>query len=152
MARRNNGIFGAEHRLWLLFPVVLVAPAGLMIFGIGSDRGWSWPFPYIGLGFIGFGWGCAGDLSMAYLMDCYPEMVLEGMVGVSVIKNTLGCIFTFANSSWLSAQSISMVFIKIGILSFLFLMATAPMIYWGKYFRQKTAKSYKEFIHIRDGH
>jgi hypothetical protein len=54
--------------------------------------------PYVGLGMIGFGWGCAGDLSMAYLMDAYPEMVLEGMVGVAVINNTLACIFTFTAS------------------------------------------------------
>ncbi len=35
---------------------------------------------------------------MAYLMDCYPEIVLEGMVGVAVINNTLACIFTFTVS------------------------------------------------------
>ncbi len=54
--------------------------------------------PYVGLGMIGFGWGCAGDLSLAYLMDCYPEMILEGMVGVAVINNTLACVFTFTAS------------------------------------------------------
>lgn len=47
---------------------------------------------------IGFGWGCAGDLSMAYLMDAYPDMVLEGMVGVATINNSLACIFTFVCS------------------------------------------------------
>ena len=95
MAKRNNGIAEAEHRLWLMFPAAIFSPLGLILFGIGSDRGWSWPWPYVGLGFIGFGWGCAGDLSMAYLMDAYPEMVLEGMVGVAVVNNTLACIFTF---------------------------------------------------------
>ena len=90
MTKRNNGIFEAEQRLWLMYPVALISPAGLMLFGIGSDKGWKWPLPYLGLGFIGFGWGCAGDLSMAYLMDAHPKMVLEGMVGVAVIHNTTG--------------------------------------------------------------
>lgn len=98
MARRRNGISEAEDRLWLLFPSAVINPAGLMLFGIASGEGMPWPAPYVGLGLIGFGWGCAGDLSMAYLMDAYPEMVLEGMVGVAVINNSLACIFTFVTS------------------------------------------------------
>ncbi|RAO67715.1 uncharacterized protein BHQ10_003727 [Talaromyces amestolkiae] len=151
MARRNNNIFEAEQRLWLMFPVALIAPAGLMLFGIGSDRGWSWPWPYVGLGFIGFGWGCAGDLSMAYLMDAYPDMVLEGMVGVSVINNTIGCIFTFSAQYWIDAQSLSLVFVEIGVLSFVCIMTTAPMIYWGKNCRRWTQKRYQAFVEMRDG-
>ena len=102
MAKRpsRGGISEAEDRLWLLFPSAIINPAGLMLFGIGSGKGWSWPAPYVGLAMIGFGWGCAGDLSMAYLMDAYPDMVLEGMVGVAVINNTLACIFTFTASEF----------------------------------------------------
>ncbi|CAI7627935.1 unnamed protein product [Penicillium glandicola] len=151
MAKRNGGIFEAEHRLWLLLPVAFVGPAGLMLFGIGSDKGWDWHLPYLGLGFIGFGWGCAGDLSMAYLMDAYPDMVLEGMVGVSVINNTIGCLFTFTAQNWLDAQTLSQVFIAIGILSFCFIMTTVPMIYWGKKCRKMTRKQYEAFLRLRDG-
>lgn len=107
MAKRpgRNGISEAEDRLWLVYASALINPAGLMLFGIGSSKGWDWPGPYVGLGMIGFGFGCAGDLSMAYLMDAYPDMILEGMVGVAVINNTLACIFTFTcsrsfSSSW----------------------------------------------------
>jgi MFS family permease len=151
MAKRNNGIFEAEMRLWLLLPVAFIGPTGLMLFGIGSDKGWNWPWPYVGLGFIGFGWGCAGDLSMAYLMDAYPDMVLEGMVGVSVINNTIGCIFTFSAGYWMDAQTLAQVFIAIGVLSFFFIMTTIPMIYWGKRCRQLTRKQYETFLRIRDG-
>ncbi|KAJ5107694.1 hypothetical protein N7456_004369 [Penicillium angulare] len=152
MAKRNHGIFEAEQRLWLLFPVAFIGPAGLMLFGIGSDKGWNWPLPYLGLGFIGFGWGCAGDLSMAYLQDAYPDMVLEGMVGVSVINNTIGCIFTFSAQYWLDAQTLSQVFIALGVLSWASLMTTAPMIYWGKKCRRLTQKRYENFLRLRDGH
>ncbi len=119
--RYRNGMTEAEDRLWLLLASAIISPAGLMLFGIGSGEGMNWPAPYVGLGMIGFGWGCAGDLSMAYLMDCYPEIVLEGeqqcrrlfsclghtltflalalgMVGVAVFNNTLACVFTFTAS------------------------------------------------------
>lgn len=151
MTKRNGGVMEAEFRLWLLFPTACIFPVGIWIFGYGTQHAWAWPAPYVGLGFIGFGWGCAGDLSMAYLMDCYPEMVLEGMVGVSVINNTIGMIFSFGASQWLAASGVQNTFIAIGVLSFAFLMTTAPMIYFGKRCRRWTRKRYERFLEIRDG-
>lgn len=150
MAKRNNGISEAEHRLWLMYLPGIISPIGLILFGVGTDKVWSWPVPYVGLGFIGFGWGCGGDLSMVYLMDAYPDMVLEGMVGVSVINNTLACIFTFVCSIWLDEHSVSEVFITLGILSFVFMIGTTiPMMMFGKACRRWTRTKYNEFLHSR---
>lgn len=150
MAKRNNGIAEAEHRLWLMLPAAIISPLGLILFGIGTNNGWSWPVPYVGLGFIGFGWGCAGDLSMAYLMDCYPDMVLEGMVGVAVVNNTLGMIFTFATGSWLEAQTVTSTMCEIGALSCVFILTSLPMMIYGKAARRWTLGRYKDFITTRD--
>ncbi|QDS68886.1 hypothetical protein FKW77_007690 [Venturia effusa] len=150
MAKRNGGIAEAEHRLWFMFPTALISPIGLILFGIGTNNGWDWPVPYVGLGFIGFGWGCAGDISMAYLMDCYPDMVLEGMVGVAVVNNTIGMIFTFGTSYWFEAQSVTGVMCIIGGLSFIFIMTSLPMMIWGKAARRWTLRRYTEFLVTRD--
>ena len=151
MTKRNGGVMEAEMRLWLLFPTACIFPVGIWVFGYGTAHGWAWGAPYVGLGFIGFGWGCCGDLSMAYLMDAYPEMVLEGMVGVSVINNTIGMIFSFGASQWLNASGVQNTFIAIGVLSFVFIMTTAPMIYFGKKSRRWTRGRYQRFLQIRDG-
>lgn len=151
MARRRGGIAEAEDRLWLMFLSALINPAGLMLFGIGSSKGWNWPGPYIGLAMIGFGFGCAGDLSMAYLMDAYPEMVLEGMVGVAVINNSLACVFTFVTSYWIDASGLANTFIAIGVLSLVFHATTIPMLIWGKSCRRWTQRRYKRFLYLRDG-
>jgi MFS family permease len=151
MTKRNGGVMEAEFRLWLLFPTACIFPVGIWVFGYGTQHGWAWPAPYVALGFIGFGWGCAGDLSMAYLMDCYPEMVLEGMVGVSVINNTIGMIFSFGASKWLGVSGVQNTFIAIGVLAFVFIMTTAPMIHYGKRCRRWTRKRYERFLEIRDG-
>jgi MFS family permease len=149
-AKRRGGLREAEDRLWLMYLCAILSPAGMLIFGIGSANFWSWPAPYVGLGLIGFGWGCAGDLSMAYLMDAYPDMVLEGMVGVSVINNTIGCIFTFATSPWLAASGTQNTFIATGVLDFVFIMLTIPMMIWGKSARRWTRGRYEEFVRTRD--
>jgi MFS family permease len=151
MAKRNGGVSEAEHRLWLMFLTVAIFPAGLLIFGIGSNDGWAWPAPYVGLGFIGFGWGCAGDLSMAYLVDAYPDMVLEGMVGVATVNNTIGMIFSFVASKWIDKSGVKDTFIAIGVLAFVFLLTTLPMIIYGKQARRWTRDRYQRFLQIRDG-
>ncbi|KAE8441710.1 hypothetical protein EG329_004539 [Mollisiaceae sp. DMI_Dod_QoI] len=150
MAERRNGIREAEDRLWMMYPCAIISPAGMLLFGIGTAYGWSWPPCYVGLGLIGFGWGCAGDLSMAYLMDAYPEMVLEGMVGVSVINNSLAMVFTFTASDWLAASGTRDCFIGIAVLDFFFVCLTIPMMIWGKQCRRWTLGRYKEFVRIRD--
>lgn len=151
MTRRNNGIQEAEFRLWLLLPASICFPLGMFLFGVGSAYGWSWPAPYVALGLIGFGWGNAGDLSMAYLEDCYPNMVLEGMVGVAVINNTIGMIFTFATDPWLSASGTLDTWIAVGVLSFVFMATTLPMAIYGKACRRWTAERYDRFLELRDG-
>ncbi|GKT94928.1 major facilitator superfamily transporter [Colletotrichum tofieldiae] len=103
MIKRNKGVMESEFRLYLMALCAVVFPTGMWLFGIGSARGWDWPVPYVGLGFIGFGYGCAGDLSLAYLADSFPEMVLEGMVGVAVINNTIAMLFTFVASYWIDS-------------------------------------------------
>ena len=152
MAKRRGGVREAEDRLWMMYPVAIISPAGMALFGTGTAYGWSWPAPYVGLGLIGFGWGCAGDLSMAYLMDAYPEMVLEGMVGVAVINNSIACIFTFTASYWLGAStdSVRNCMIEIAALDFLFVMATVPMMLYGKKCRRWTLGRYRDFVRIRD--
>jgi len=151
MARRNGGVKEAETRLWFGLANLIISPAGLILFGVGTGQGWSWGRPYLGLGFIGFGWGCSGDIAMSYLVDCYPDMVLEGMVGVAVINNTLGMIFTFACESWLTASGVQNTYIAIGVLEFVFVLTSVPLIIYGKRIRIWTAPSYKKFLELRDG-
>lgn len=151
VTRRRGGIMEAESRLWLMALPAIVFPAGMFLFGIGSGLGWGWPVPYVGLGFIGFGYGCAGDLSMAYLVDAYPEMVLEGMVGVAVINNTVGMIFSFITSPWMDADGVLYTFVAAGILAFAALALSAPMAWWGKTTRRWTRERYRKFVDDRDG-
>lgn len=146
----RNGVREAEDRLWLMLLNCIISPLGIYMFGIGTGEMWSWPVVYVGLGFIGFGWGCAGDMSMSYLVDAYPEMVLEGMVGVSVINNTMGSIFTFVCDMWMDAQGVTDTYITIGSICAGILFLTIPMIMFGKYFRKKTTKQYLAFLRERD--
>lgn len=149
--KRNKGVMESEYRLYLNLVCIAIFPTGLLLFGIGSDRGWNWPVPYIGLGFIGFGYGCAGDLSITYLADSYPDMIIEGMVGVAVINNSTACIFSFVASIWLGKSGITSTFIGMTVISFVILGLTVPMILCGKAARRETKGRYLRFLQIRNG-
>ncbi|OWB59612.1 hypothetical protein B5S29_g472 [[Candida] boidinii] len=150
MAKRNGGKQEAEYRLWFLFAAAIFSPAGMLMFGIGTDKEAPWQLMYVGLGFIGFGWGCSGDIAMSYLMDAYPDMVLEGMVGVAVINNTIGCAFTFGCSPWLDAMGNQNTYIILAVIDFVVCMGALPMIIWGKRCRIWTKQSYIKFLELRD--
>lgn len=149
--KRNKGVMESEYRLYLNILCIAIFPTGMLLFGIGSDRGWDWPVPYIGLGFIGFGYGCAGDLSITYLADSYPDMIIEGMVGVAVINNTMACIFSFVASIWLDGSGTTYTFVGVSVISFVILGLTIPMIFFGKSARRWTRGRYLRFLTIRDG-
>lgn len=150
MARRNKGILEAEYRLYFSFATAIIGPAGLLMFGIGSERALPWQVIYVGLGFIGFSWGCSGDIAMAYLMDCYPDMVLEGMVCTAIINNTISCIFTFVCSNWLDASGTENTYIALAVINFGITLLAVPNFYYGKRIRLWTKKWYNQSVDLRD--
>ncbi|SCV99557.1 LAFE_0A05776g1_1 [Lachancea fermentati] len=151
MARKNNGILEAEYRLYFSFATAIIGPAGLLMFGIGTAHALPWQVMYVGLGFIGFSWGCSGDIAMSYLMDCYPEMVLEGMVCTAIINNTISCIFTFTCSYWLDASGTQNTYIALAVINFGITLLALPMFFFGKRFRKLTKKWYIQSVEMRDG-
>ena len=123
-ARKRKGLREAEDRLWFFILPGVLSPLGMLLFGIGSDRGWYWPGPYIGLGLIGFGWGSCGDLAISYLIDAYPDIVLESLVGVAVINNLIGMVGAFVTGSWIDSAGVSGSYIAIAVLEVIIIVST----------------------------
>ncbi|KAI9933190.1 hypothetical protein ASPWEDRAFT_42949 [Aspergillus wentii DTO 134E9] len=153
IAKKNNGLYEPEYRLWLLFITLFVSPVGLIMFGVGAAKGGEWPawVVYGGLACIGFGWGSIGDTAMSYLMDAYPEIVIQGMVGVSIINNTLACIFTFVCSLWLDESGTQNTYIALAVIDFVSIAFIIPTLYWGKSWRIKTKGLYVQLVQLTNG-
>lgn len=153
LAKRNNGLYEPEYRLWLLFITMIISPIGLFMFGVGAAKGGEWPawVVYGGLGCIGFGWGSIGDTAMSYLMDAYPEIVIQGMVGVSIINNTLACVFTFVCSLWLDHVGTQNTYITLAVIDFVSIAFIIPTLVWGKSWRKKTKGLYVELVELSNG-
>jgi MFS family permease len=90
MARRNNGVFEPEHRLWVFLIALILHPAGCLLFGVGAAHNVHW----VGLAF-GLGLFCAtlpmgSSVAYNYIIDSYKEVAGEGLVSVILVRNTIG--------------------------------------------------------------
>lgn len=150
MAKRNGGVQEAEYRLYFLILPAILTPIGLILFAVGTDQHWPWFPTYFGLGLIGVGFGSSGDVSMGYLMDAYPDMVIEMMAGVSVINNMFGCIFTFVCSLWLDSMGNTKTFIILAVVTLIVMGAGIPFIIYGKKIRKWTKPWYLDYCLRRD--
>jgi MFS family permease len=82
LAKRNQGIFEPEMRLWLALPATLTIPAGILIFGFGLANGVHWIVLAVGYAIWGFGFVVSSDVALAYCTDCYQDIVGDALVGV----------------------------------------------------------------------
>lgn len=80
LARRNNGVFEPEMRLWVALPAVLAMPTSILLFGLATANGLHWIVPCIGSGIFGFAMVTLGDVGLTYAMDCYVEVSIAALV------------------------------------------------------------------------
>jgi hypothetical protein len=76
LAKRNGGIFEPEMRLWLCLIGVVIAPVGLLLYGLSLAMGMHWLVPCVGTAIYGAGFSIVGTSSLTYLQDCYAEVSL----------------------------------------------------------------------------
>lgn len=150
LASKHGGRREAEDRLWFMIPTAFVSFVGMLLMGIGTAHGWSWPVPYVGLGFLGFGFGCCGDLSMTFASEAYPDATIEGMACIALINNSMACLFTFIVDDWLEASGVQDAMIACAVLDLFFILLCIPMMIWGKTFRRWTRGMYLDYIKVRD--
>ncbi len=149
LARKRRGIVESEFRLLFMFLSGMIGAAGLLMFGLGVVEQLNWRVFYIGLGFIGYMFSSASNISMLYVLDTYDELILETLVAVAFINNLLGCIFTFACSPWLQHAGTKNTYIALAAITLGLTLITVPYLIWGKKWRKMTKSSYNEMIEVR---
>ncbi|THC94568.1 hypothetical protein EYZ11_005967 [Aspergillus tanneri] len=80
MAKRNNGIYEPETRLWMILLFAPFVPAGLLLFGIGLNNHLPWPVIALGLGLTTFGTTTGNSIPLTYLTDAYTDVSEPGTV------------------------------------------------------------------------
>jgi MFS family permease len=142
MTVRNNGIREAEFRLIALIPYIVIAAVGIVIGGLGLERGWSWAtILCVGYGATGITVTSIPTIAIAYAVDSYTAISGDIMVVTTVIKNTTG----FGMSYWVFSMVAEKGIFACAMVQFATCIGPAvlalPMYYYGKRVRRWTRNS-----------
>jgi MFS family permease len=89
LARRNNGIMEAEHRLWPFALCLVMVPASLILWGVGAAHNIHWFGLVFAMGCLAFT-SCVGvTLSVNYMIDSYHDISGDAIVAVILVRNTM---------------------------------------------------------------
>lgn len=89
LARRNNGIMEAEHRLYPFIICVIAVPAFLILWGVGAAHGIHWFSLIFAMGGLAFSSTVGVALSINYLIDSYHDISGNAIVTVILVRNTM---------------------------------------------------------------
>ena len=136
-AKRNNGVRIPEARLHAIWPVFLLVPFGLIIFGTCI----YYKVPWIGscIGFVMAVAGCqiAATVTTTYSIDCYKP--LAGYVGTfyTVVRQLVGFAVPFYDVPFGQGAGFAWEFGTYAIVSFVLFLPTAGLIWYGAALRKK---------------
>lgn len=160
LARRRNGIFEPETRLWCMIPFLPFIVVGALLFGIGLNNHQSWPVIAVGLALYNIGVTPVNTLTITYLTDSYKNVSLkmmpfcrmiiltpiqiigDALVGVTLTRNTFSTAFIFALTPWVAKVGLENTFITILVIAIVILMAFVIFIRYGKLLRGAVASRY----------
>ncbi|KAF2010110.1 MFS general substrate transporter [Aaosphaeria arxii CBS 175.79] len=145
LTKRNKGIYEPEMRLWLIIVFATFLPVGMILLGVGLEKGWTWPILAVCYALCSFGIAPAGTLSLTYITDAYTQIVGDAMVGVTFIRNLCSTIMIFAKTPWIAGIGLQNTFIMIGVILASILFGNGFLVYYGKYFRYKYRATYQKY-------
>ncbi|KAG4292896.1 hypothetical protein FPRO06_12384 [Fusarium proliferatum] len=128
LARRNNGIMEAEHRLWPLAICVIGVPASLILWGVGAQHGAHW----FGLIFA--------------MCTFYYVLSGDAMVTIILVRNTMSFAISYGITPWITNMGYQNCFISAAFIALAACSACFVMIKFGKLLRQQSAARYKELV------
>ncbi|KAK5050983.1 hypothetical protein LTR84_003542 [Exophiala bonariae] len=142
LAKANNGIAEAEHRLWAYIPVPFLGAIGVLLYGVGASHGIHWIVPCLGLVFVGIFLNASLPVAMGYALDSYVDLSGEIVQLSNFIRNLVGGAFTFGIQPWITYNGAQTTSIIIAVVIFVLNLSSIPFQIWGKSIRRRTAKRY----------
>ncbi|CAG8385131.1 unnamed protein product [Penicillium salamii] len=145
-ARRNNGFYEPEMRLYILHIPAIMMAGGLVMFGATISRV-SFDNPmWKSVVYANISVGDA--LDMAKYCRCLLRITGEAFTTVTFIRNAVSIGIPFAITPWIQRQGIQNMFIVCGMISLGVSATIVPLVLWGKAARRALATRYRDMVDI----
>ncbi|KAG6364392.1 hypothetical protein INS49_005993 [Diaporthe citri] len=145
LAKRNNGIYEPEMRLWVFVPFIPFQVAGAFWFGYALQGGQSWVAVAFAFGICNFGSAPISSIALTYMTDAYNEIIGDALVALTFSRNTMSTVFVFSMTPWISRVGMANVFNTIGAIGLSVLLFAFAFLWKGKLWRSRNTKRYKRF-------
>ncbi|KAK7894034.1 hypothetical protein LTR67_006735 [Exophiala xenobiotica] len=150
LAKRNNGVYEPEMRLWIMiFPLIFGVAGNL---GLGYSLTFGTPTAAAACyALVGMAISLASIGAGAYIVDAYRGMTTEIFILSATCKNMLYFMQSKVMNRWISAMSPKDVYAIIAAIVALSVLSTVPMYMYGKRLRIAWARwKVYDRLHLSD--
>ncbi|KAK6080548.1 hypothetical protein SCUP234_05094 [Seiridium cupressi] len=153
LTRRNNGIREAEMRLGVMIPSMIIAPAGLILYGLTAQYNLHWLGYFFGAGMTQWSAYFYFSFALAYAVDSYNSNMSEMLIAMNLGKQAISFGLSVNLLDWVLetgyAVVISGIFAAVLIANNVMLVV---FMIWGKKIREAMSGSWLARFHGRHGH
>ncbi|KZO98488.1 MFS general substrate transporter [Calocera viscosa TUFC12733] len=146
--RKNGGVREAEMRLSVMLPAMLIAPAGLVVFGLTAEKNLHWIGYFIGVAMDQWGSYFYFSFTLAYAIDSYYANTSEMLIAMNLGKQAISFGMGIYLLDWILehgyAVMIAGVFMAILLVNNLCLLI---FMFFGKRIRIATSKTWLARMH-----
>ncbi|KAI6829570.1 putative MFS transporter [Hortaea werneckii] len=109
LTRKNNGMREAEMRLGVLLPAMVIAPAGLIVYGMTGQRNLHWIGYFAGVAMTDWGSFFYFTFTLAYAVDSYNANTSEMLIAMCVGKQLISFAFGLYLLDWVQESGYDVI-------------------------------------------
>ncbi|KAJ5528039.1 hypothetical protein N7513_012198 [Penicillium frequentans] len=146
LARRNNGVMEAEHRLWPFIACLLLVPGSLLLWGVGAAHDVHWFGLIVAMCLLAFTNTCGITLSVNYMVDSYRELSGVAMATIILVRNTMSFAIGYGITPWIDDLGYQNCFVSAAFVGMACAAVFLVMIKYGKSFRIRSRERYWKIV------
>ena len=150
LTRRNGGIREAEMRLGVMLPAMVLAPAGLVVFGMAAEKNLPWIVYFVGVAVTQFASYFYFTFALAYAIDSYTTNMSEMLIAINLGKQAVSFGMGLDLLDWVTEHGYAVMIA--GVFTGVLLannLALLVFIFFGKRIRVFMSKTWLARIHAR---
>ncbi|KAI5370886.1 putative major facilitator superfamily, MFS transporter superfamily [Septoria linicola] len=148
LTKRNNDVREAEMRLGVLLPAAVIAPAGLIVYGLTAENRLHWIGYFFGVAMSNWGAYFYFTGTLAYAVDSHDANVSEMLIAMCCGKQLISFAFGIYLLDWIQTSGYAVIIAGVfcGVLFVNNLFVLVFMLF-GKRIRRAWARTWLARLH-----
>jgi MFS family permease len=146
LARKNNGVMEAEHRLWPFATCLIMVPGSLLLWGVGAAHAVPGFGLIVAMACLAYTSSLGVTLSVNYMIDSYHDISGDAIVAVILIRNTMSFAVNYGITPWITNLGYQNCFLSAAFIGLAASSVFLVMIKFGKRLRVRSSAKYWHIV------